>query len=166
MRRRALLGTLAGAMTASTAGCLDLVSELRTHPMQLARLSVSNWDSAPHRFDLRVDRDGETVHRSSHEIPGKEDARVHGEVADCDWGTTPGDYELFARVDGGDWEGKSLDEVDAGGRDTVECATAQVRYEESVWIRLLDNCDSLAYEFWVIEEDTRRVCPIDYSRKT
>ncbi|WP_254532041.1 hypothetical protein [Natrinema gelatinilyticum] len=165
MRRRALLETLAGVGTVSTAGCLNAVSELRAQPMQLARFTVDNWDSALHQFDLRVDRDGETVHRSSHEIPGKDD-RVHGKVVGCDWGTTPGEYDLFARVDDGDWVHKSLDEVVDGWRDTVECATANVQYEsEYLWIRVLDACDRYAYEFSVIEESGREVCPIDYSRE-
>lgn len=144
MRRRALLATLGSSMAVSTAGCLDTIADSFDEPIRLARLAALNFDSRAHQFDLRVDRDGETVHRSSHQIRGKDDEQLYGEEADCTWGSTPGTYEIAARVDGGEWTVRPLADVVDGWRDTVECATAEVWYEAGdVWIRLQDNCGRL-----------------------
>lgn len=156
MRRRALLATLGSAMTVSTAGCLDTVADSLDDPIRLARLAVLNFDSRAHQFDLRVDRDGETVHRSSHQLRGKDDGRVYGEVADCTWGSTPGTYQIAARVDGGGWTRRPLADVDDGWRNTIECATAEVWYEtEDIWIRLQDDCGRLT------ELDLQEGCAVE-----
>lgn len=108
MRRRALLTAVGLSITASTAGCLNIILNRGDQQIQLARFSAGNFDSDTHQFDLRVDRDGETVHRSTHEIRGKGADRIYGAIADCDWGTTRGMYEVYARVDGGEWTSKLL----------------------------------------------------------
>lgn len=143
MRRRSFLATIGLSATASTAGCIDSALDGGERGIQLARFSVGNLDSDPHRFDLRVERDGETVHRSTHRVRGTSEDIIHGAVADCDWGTTPGTYEVFVRVDGGEWTAKPLSEVRDGWRDSVECATAHAEYYENgnLWIRLRDDCE-------------------------
>lgn len=139
MRRRALLTAVGLSATVSTAGCLNRGDQ----QVQLARFSAENFDSEIHQFDLCVDRDGETVHRSTHEIRGKGENRIYGAVADCDWGMAPGTYEVFARVDGGEWTSKPLTDVKEGWFDSVTCATAHVEYHENghLWLRLQDNCE-------------------------
>lgn len=140
MRRRALLAAVGLSATVSTAGCLDSVlgRELR-----LATVGVSNYDDDAHRFDLRVDRDGEVVHRSSHELRGRDDDRVYGAAPDCDWAGTPGTYEVSVRVDGGEWQSRSVAEVSDGWRDAVSCASTYVWYDGAVWIDLRADCGEL-----------------------
>jgi hypothetical protein len=145
MRRRALLSTVGSAAVLSTAGCLDAIGARLDEPMQLGRFTASNSDSDPHTFDLRVNRDGETVHRSSHRIRGMDDGVIHGAATDCDWGTARGNYEVFARVDGGNWTRKPLTDVTDDWRNTVDCATAQAWYEGGdLWLRLRDDCEKLS----------------------
>ena len=155
MRRRDLLTVAGLSATTSTVGGLDAV--LDRQEIRLARFSVDNFDTTSHRFDLRVDRDGETVHRSSFRIQGKGENRVYGEVADCDWGTTPGEYEVFARADGADWTSKSLDDVTEGWRETADCATAHAIYFENgnFWLRLQDDCERF------VPTPSTGVCTID-----
>jgi hypothetical protein len=157
MRRRAVLSAVGVSATASIAGCLDAVEAAIDEPMRLGRLVALNDDPDPHRFDLRVERGGETVHRSSHRIRGKSEGQIHGEPAECDWGTERGHYEVFARVDGGEWTGKPLAAVSDSWRNTIDCATAEVWYGEEVWIRLQANCDEFA------GKEFEGACPIDES---
>lgn len=157
MRRRALLSALGTAAAVSTAGCLDAVGARFDEPMQLARFTAFNDDTESHDFDLRVDRDGETVHRSSHRVRGKDDDRIYAEAADCGWGTAEGRYEVFARVDGGEWTGKPLTDVTDDWRNTVDCATAEAWFGDALGIRLDDDCDELARGRW------DGACPLEYS---
>lgn len=52
-------------------------------------------------------------------------------------------YEVYARVDGGEWTSKLVADVKEGWRDSVKCATAHVEYHENghLWLRLQDNCE-------------------------
>lgn len=140
MRRREFLAVAGLSATVSTAGCLDSVLG---RERRLARVALSNADDDSHRFDLRVARDGETVHESTHEVRGASDDRIFSAVPDCDWGTTPGDYEVFARVDGGEWLSKAVSAGSDEWRDSVSCVSAQVRYGDSLWIDFRDDCDEL-----------------------
>lgn len=140
MRRRALLAAVGLSTAVSTGGCLDTV--FGNDGIHLARFSATNHTADPVEFDLRVDRDGETVHRSSHRVRGMGDGRIHGAVADCDWASTAGEYEVFARADGSDWTSKPLEDVGDGWRDSVDCATALAEfYEDDVWLRVRADCD-------------------------
>jgi hypothetical protein len=105
--------------------------------MQLARFTAFNDDTEIHDFDLRVDRDGES--------------------ADCGWGTAEGRYEVFARVDGGEWTGTPLTDVTDDWRNTVDCATAEAWFGDALGIRLDDDCDELARGHW------DGACPLEYS---
>jgi hypothetical protein len=138
--RREVLAAVGLSATVSTAGCLDSVlgRELR-----LAEFGVSNYGADAHRFDLRVRRDGEVVHRSSHEIRGRDEDRVYGAAPDCNWEGTPGAYEVSVRVDGGEWQSRSVAEARDGWRDAVSCASAHVWYEDAVRIDLRDDCADL-----------------------
>lgn len=157
MRRRALLSTFGTSAVLSTAGCLDAVGAAFDEPMHLARFTAFNDDVDRHTFDLRVDRNGEVVHQSSHRIQGKDDDRIYAESADCGWGTAKGNYEVFARVDDGEWTGKILTEVTDDWRNTVECATAEAWFGDQLAILLDDDCDKLAQGHW------DGACPLEYS---
>jgi hypothetical protein len=140
MRRREFLAVTGLSATVSTAGCLDTVFG---RDIRLARFSVSNYDEEAHRFDLRVDRDGEVVHRSSHEVRARDEV-IYGETPECDWEGTPGAYEVSARADGGEWESRPLAEVRDGRRDSVSCASAYVSYGPPVGIRFRPDCEELS----------------------
>ncbi len=154
MRRRPLLTAVGLSATAATAGCLNRGNQ----QVQLARFSAENFDSEIHQFDLRVDRDGETVHWSTHEIRGKGENRIYGAVADCDWETAPGTYEVFARVDAGEWTSKLLTDVKEGWLDSVKCATAHVECHDNghLWLRLQDNCERF------VPSRSTNVCSIEH----
>ena len=109
---------------------------------KLAWLAVSNYDeTSGHRFDVRVERDGEVVHESTHTVGKKPEDRIPGAVADCTWNDVAGRYVVFARMDDGDWTERSLTEE----FDRVpECVTAEVRYWSgslAVWVQ--DWCDQV-----------------------
>ncbi|GAB7093974.1 hypothetical protein JCM30237_11260 [Halolamina litorea] len=142
MKRRSLLGTLGVAGVAGLAGCQGLPRLGAS--TTLGRLTVSNWDEREsHRFGLRVDRDGETVHESTHTVESKSDDVLPGAVADCTWDPQDGEYVVAARVDGGEWQRFDLlDRVDS----SPDCLTAAVDYrpdgpaEESFSVRVRADC--------------------------
>ncbi|MFC5365792.1 hypothetical protein [Salinirubrum litoreum] len=140
MRRREFLAVAGLSATVSTAGCLDSVLG---RERRLARVGLSNFADESHRFDLRVARDDETVHESTHEVRGASDDRIFGTAPDCDWGTTPGDYEVFARVDGGEWASRSASEIGERWDDSASCVSAHVQYGDSLWIDIRGDCDEL-----------------------
>jgi len=87
-----------------------------------------------------------------------DDGRIHGVAPDCDWGTDRGQYEVFARVDGGEWTRKPLTDVTDDWRTTVDCATAQAWYENgNVWLRPQDDREKLSVRYF------RGACPIENS---
>ena len=141
MERRAFLTAVGLSVTASVAGCLGQIPGVETERIQLARFSVSNMDTAPHQFDLRVERNGETVHESTHDVDGRTPDRITGASAGCTWGTTPGAYDVFVRVDNGEWVSESLSEVKENWWDDVSCASVRAYYETEVGFVLFDNCE-------------------------
>lgn len=136
--RRTLLAAVAG--TGSLAGCVDRLSG--APEIRLGRVTISNADRASHRFTLRVRDDGDLVHRSTHEVPGRTDDRIPGATAPCEWGGDPGDYEVGVRVDGGPWTTAAL--RDEGSLfDAPDCLVAVSRYhpDDGIFVRLAADCD-------------------------
>lgn len=106
-------------------------------------LGVSNYDADPHRFEVRVKRDGSVVHESSHAIRGGEDDVAPGTVVDCTWGDTAGAYAIGARIDGNEWVERSVDEAIDGA---VDCVTVRVSYgdrSDELDIFARENCDDV-----------------------
>lgn len=142
MKRRALLASLGAATATTTAGCLSSIEDHLDTTVRLGWLGAHNFDTEPHAFDLRVERNGETVHESSHEVEEREDPVVHGAVADCTWGDAPGDYTVRARVDGGEWAARELSEIDEAYEGDVDCVVSKVEYREGrVEILIRGGCD-------------------------
>ena len=142
MKRRALLAALGVATSTATGGCLGSVADRLDETVQLGWLAAHNLDAEPHGFDLAVERNGESVHRSSHEIDGKDDDFVHGVVADCTWGDAPGGYTVRARVDGGEWVTREISEVDGTYEGDVDCAIAEVEYRNGATsVAFQGGCD-------------------------
>ena len=122
MYRRALLTSI-GA-TSLSAGCLSPIENRFEPSVRLGWLAAHNFDTEPHLFELKVERDGTKVHYSSHEIEPREGDSVDGEVAECDWGSTPGNYTVFVRVDGGGWVAESVTEYAMSMDSDVDCVIA------------------------------------------
>ncbi|KTG11096.1 hypothetical protein AUR64_05130 [Haloprofundus marisrubri] len=146
MNRRALLSSVGFLGASSLAGCLDRFPLSRS--TTLGRLTVSNHDGdAGHSFGLRVVRDGEVVHESSHAVDRMEGDQIPGSVADCTWNPVAGRYVVSARVDEGDWnEFDLLKQVEK----SPDCVVASVHYEpgpntdQPVYVLVRADCDRYA----------------------
>jgi hypothetical protein len=142
VKRRALLAAIGAVTTTATAGCLGSIADSLDRTVQLGWFGAHNFDTDPHEFDLRVERDGEVVHESGHEVAGFEDPVAHGAVADCTWGDEPGGYTVSARVDGGEWVSREISELDERYENDVDCAIAEAQYRnESVAVYFQVGCD-------------------------
>ena len=149
MKRRALLGTLAAVGASMTGGCLDQSTPPET-TTKLGLLAIENYDTeSGHEFDIRVERDGDIVHRSSHSVEKTSLPQISGPVLDCPWRFIEGKYTVSARVDDSEWLGQPL----AVPFDTVPaCVITTVRYgrlpseggEQSQFdIEVEANCDTI-----------------------
>lgn len=128
MNRRALIVSLATGGTVSTAGCLDSLTATRNETFQLGYVAVHNSTENAHRIVIRVMRDGANVHRTTHDVAGQDGVVVESAVPECDWGSTPGRYEVAVRIDDGDWVTESFRGYDA---DDGDCSVATV--EGTLW---------------------------------
>lgn len=137
MRRRNFLTALALVPLGTGSGCLSRMQGQAPQEMRLGWYAVANHDAESHHFGLRVERDGETIHQSSHEVQGRNGNVIHGAVADCTWDETVGDYSVFARVDGGEWVAESLSGMESG--QGMTCAVVEAKYGH-------DDVDGLT--FW------------------
>ena len=128
MNRRALLASLATGGTVSTAGCLGGLTGTRNESFQLGYVAVHNSTETAHRVVIRVTRDGTNVHRSTHEVAGQDGPVVDSAIPECDWGSTPGRYEVAVRIDERDWVTESFQGYDtAGGDCSVAIAEGTLR---------------------------------------
>lgn len=144
MRRRALLVAVGATATTAAIGRFASPDDRLDATMRLGWLGTANFDADPHQFELRVERDGEQVHHSSHEVRGQDGNVVHGAVADCTWGSAPGEYTVFARVDGGEWTERSSSDFESYNRADVTCGVAEVRYRsETCEIAFRETCDQI-----------------------
>ncbi|MDQ2052540.1 hypothetical protein RBH26_18945 [Natronolimnohabitans sp. A-GB9] len=128
MRRRTLLTTTTIAVGTLSAGYL---SQLRDSSVQLGLFGVSNADpESTHVFDLEVERDGDLVHQSSHELdpatyfdPG---VAKTGSVAACEWGDEAGEYTVRVRMDRGDEAERSVTEF--ASETGADCVIADAEF--------------------------------------
>lgn len=131
MRRRTLLASACATLTTADAGCVSSIRDLRSPSVRLGWFGVHNGDpESAHVFDLEVERDGETIHESSHEVAAAEllnpGLRMDGAVAECEWGEKAGDYTVRVRMDGEEEAERSVTEF---ARDTdAECVVAEAEY--------------------------------------
>ena len=137
MYRRELLAAV-GTATPLVGGCLSRSAD---PTIQLGYLDVGNFDTASHRFDVRVFRDGKRVHDSSHEVRARDDV-VHGTAVECTWDETPGTYTVSARVDGGEWAEQPLTADDSPIASDTECVVIGVWYRnDEVTFTVSTGCD-------------------------
>ena len=125
MNRRALLWTVATAGTFATSGCLNRLLSADTST-KLGLLAIENYDTENgHEFDVRVERDGDIVHRSSHSVKKTVLPQISGLILECPWEFVEGEYAVSARVDTGEWLNQPL----AAPFDTIpDCVISVVRY--------------------------------------
>jgi len=158
MRRRALLSAALG-VTVCSAGCLGSIRGSNRQKAQLGWFGVHNVDpESSHTFTLIVERGGNVVHESSHEVDAAEyhDPGVasDGAVAECTWGATAGDYSVRVRRDGEEETEESIS-VFAAERG-AKCVVAAAKYEnydatsdfvdgKRLTISLLEACNDDGY---------------------
>ena len=158
MRRRALLSAAVG-VTVGSAGCLASIRDSSHRKAQLGWFGVHNVDpESSHTFTLVVERGGNVVHESSHEVEAAEgpDPGVvsDGAVAECTWGETAGEYAVRVRMDGEEEVEKSVSAF-AAERE-ANCVVAAAKYEnydattdflggKDLSITLLEACDNDGY---------------------
>jgi hypothetical protein len=148
MHRRRFLAGVGAVTTGVIAGCLNSSGETDTSEMQLGWLGVSNFDTEPQTFELRVVRDDERVHSSTVDVSGSTEGFVPGHVAECTWDNSEGKYTVAARVDGGEWAeqrlSKDLDEHPSGNfREGADCAAVSAlhgRYERGGFRFHITDC--------------------------
>jgi hypothetical protein len=125
VNRRALLGTVVTVGTSAASGCVNRLLPPDTST-KLGLLAIENYDTENgHEFDLRVERDGDIVHRSSHSVKKTVLPHISGFVLECPWEFVDGEYTVSARIDNGEWLNQPL----AAPFDTVpDCVISVIRY--------------------------------------
>jgi hypothetical protein len=117
---------------AVTSGCLGLIGNSESSVV-VGSVWLANNHSDEKDFQIVLERDGETVHDSTHTLSGdaREEADTSGEtdtssvMIECTWGSESDSYTLKARVDDNEWEEYHLnEEVD----DDTECVVIDVWY--------------------------------------
>jgi hypothetical protein len=130
--RRRVVGGAAAVGLGLLGGCLGDDAEGRNQlndgdsgaGSRLAYVRVANWDAASHTFHVLVERDGEIVHWSSHELAGKDDD-IPTETVDTSWADEAGSFVISVRVDdSGAWK-----TFDVAGRDG-DCYGIEARVTE------------------------------------
>lgn len=143
VKRRTYLKGLAAASLGTGGGCLSKAGG-PSDAVRLGWYNVANFDTESHRFGLRIERDGEQVHHSSHVVQGRTDpdsasehATIYGATARCTWDDTASDYTVAVRVDGGQWVTKSLTASDS----ETDCTVARAEYDNA-------NLAADEFAFW------------------
>ena len=150
MRRRDFVKTLSILIAVGSGGCLSHIQETVNPTTQLGWFGVHNADrDSSHRFDLEVERDGNIVHSSSHTVEAAREYERGGQhndgaVAECDWGSTSGDYTVRVRVDDSEWVEESVTDF-ATSRD-VECVVADAEFRSTLTIHLKEGCNQEGYD--------------------
>ena len=139
MRRRTFLASAGTVSSALLSGCQ---SPLADRSVRLGYLDVVNSDSEPHRFHVRVHRDDDRVHDSTHEIDGVDGNVHHGEAVECSWGDTAGEYVVSARVDGEEWHEQSLVPAESMVSSGTDCVVVGVWYRtDGLGFQVAAGCD-------------------------
>lgn len=130
------LGLLAGCLGGDGEGENQL--EGGGDGSRLAYVRVANWDAVGHTFHVLVERDGETVHWSSHELDGRE-SEIPTETVGTSWADETGRFVVSVRVD----DSEEWETFDVTGRKN-DCYGVEVRVgddgEQALWFE--QNPDS------------------------
>ena len=123
-----MLWASGAGVLAALAGCLDSVPTVGE--TTLGWFAVYNLhQGSSHSFSVRIERDGTTVHRSSHQLaahnPASDSPNPPRAIVDCTWENVPGDYIVSVSRDGGDWHQYSI--VDTALRPP-DCVIVYAKY--------------------------------------
>ena len=154
VNRRTLLASLGATGTAGLAGCLDAVPGLGA-TTKLGRLAVVNWDEDdPHAIDVRVERDDEVVHESTHTVAAMQATEAQSAVVECTWDDDAGTYVVAARLAGQSaW--RRFDLL-AAADGTPDCVIASVQYgsppgvddpDRPLRVAVRDRCDEIGEHY-------------------
>lgn len=154
MDRRSVLGAIGTLGVTSLSGCLGFFENDSPPTTTVGWISLSNHDpDSSHEITLRLERDGEVVHTSSHTIPEKEGRSVAGAVPDCTWETKPGEYVVSTRADGGEWVQRNV--TTTPEEKSRDCVTVEIDYgssageqsyidsDDPLYIIVTDWCDKI-----------------------
>ncbi|QLG27969.1 hypothetical protein HUG10_10550 [Halorarum halophilum] len=126
--RREMLAAAGALGAAGFAGCLgeDTANQAGVGgddgDSRLAYLRVANEDNRDHTVHLLVQRDGEPVHWSSHDLAAGND-RVTSRTIEQSWVGASGEVTVYFRLDGADeWDSFDIDD----GRGDCYGAMAKV----------------------------------------
>ncbi len=133
------------AGVAGVAGCLDASGAEAGGDAAASRLAyvrVANWHGEPHTVHVLVQRGGDPVHWSSHDLPSGEDTPTTAAVTKS-WAADRGAFSVYVRLDDADtW--KQFDVSDGGG---ANCYGVEIRVGADgtlgVWYEQNpDSCDA------------------------
>ncbi len=128
-RRQLLIGggaTVIASITGYHAVRRFLEDRFSSPSIELGDVTVRNAHAEPATIEIVIERDGEEIHSSSHEMAGAENGHSPWDRVDPEaWAGTSGEFLVSARIEGDDeWE------TVAAARDTDgECAEIRFRRE-------------------------------------
>lgn len=114
-------------------GCTGILRTGGEPTATLGAASITNFDTEPHRVQIRIERDGEQIHDSVHELDetaggdGEDYGRVDTDIVDCTWEEVAGSYKVSVRLADGEWVEQS---INARLDEDAECVVAEVRYDD------------------------------------
>lgn len=157
MNRRDILCSLSIPVATSVGGCLD-IGPVFGGGVTLGAVLLENHDPHhEHRFDVRIKRDGETVHSGSYVVRSRPEEYIRTRFVDCSWEDGQGNFSIAARIDGSKWEKYDIQQ---GIEDDVSCAVGSVQRRvdiETPEFDAFDSCDD-------VTGDGPRGAPCDHSQ--
>ncbi|WP_313693746.1 hypothetical protein [Halorarum halobium] len=137
--RRGVLAAAGGVGAAGLAGCLGEGAANQAEvggdgsDSRLAYLRVANEDAVDHTVHVLVQRNGEPVHWSDHELDDG-DREMTSETVEQSWTGSADEITVYLRLDDEDeWE--SFDIADGGGDCFGAMAKVDAEGEFGVWFQ-------------------------------
>ncbi|WP_433623949.1 hypothetical protein [Halomicrococcus sp. NG-SE-24] len=134
MNRRSFAASAGLAALAFGTGCVDTLRDAFGRPPRLGWLAVSNYSHEPQRFQIQIERAGETIHDSTHRVEGYPETRqgevatIPDDVVDCTWEDARGPFTLRGRVGDAEWVERPIDEDRSSDEGTADCVVADAEY--------------------------------------
>jgi hypothetical protein len=120
--RRRLLAGVGVAAAGALAGCSTAAGSSTS---RLAYVRVANWHAQPHTVHVLVERDGDLVHWSSHDLSARGDDIVTQPV-DRTWADEQAEFVVRVRVD----DARQWKVFDVAGREG-NCYGVEARVDEA-----------------------------------
>jgi hypothetical protein len=91
-------GLLAGVGTLGVAALAGCGSAAGSSTSRLAYVRVANWHAEPHTVHVLVERDGDLVHWSSHDLAARDD-EITTQPIDQTWADGQAEFVVRVRID-------------------------------------------------------------------